>query len=1135
MRNVMFRNHRSARRSAKLLCAGLLACPAVLRANTTYTWDGSTTSGLGTFAQTDNWVGNIAPPASGTSDLVFGSLNAHGYQPTMNGSYNISSFSFNSSAISFAGGTAITGSALSIGAGGMNDAASNPESIISPIILTTSQPWNASAGSFTATNTLNLSTFALTANTSSAAATITLGGALSGTGSASLTKTGAGTLNLSGSGSAIPSLTLQGGTTQISSGSLSVGGLTQVQSPAVLNISGGSFSTGGGLSGTGGSINLTDPTGGTALTIYDVGVVGFSTTANISGTGSVQKNGSGYEGLLGTNTFTGLVLVNAGTLEMASGKASLYSAAGGTIILDSPVSNAYATTGGGGILTGAGTFSNVFMNAGGTFAPGSSYTGASQNGSGGVITITPLSTVSTNAFLTLNVPATVNLTNSTDKLTLAGGIYGSSSSLTTTGPGTLVLSGLGNISTLTSLSIQAGATQISTGLLPLTASSAPLLVQGGANLTISNAATVATTSSTATLSMVDGPVGTSITVNGSTLDAYNLTVGNASQGSLTVTSSSVLSLNQNLIIGSANGSTGMFALSGGSSASVSDGIVAKSAGSSGSVTVDGSGSVWTITGPGGLMIGGSSASTPGSVSITNAGSVSVNTSVTFTGPNSSMCINGGTLTAGNLKSTGAGYGSISLTDPTGGYALTLNSGSNGLFTYSGQISGTGSIYKSGASNQILSGTNTFTGAVFVAGGSLNMSSGAAYYYQVDGGSLVLGFAGLGTSAVYSGLGTTVTFGGPTVSGGYLEGPGTYNLSSVSTVSGTTIENGTTINPANGTYLRALTSYGTIIDPPSSLLLWYGGSNAGGNFNVSGTADLTEWTSTGVVQVNAGGVINAQFGTNMVLGGGSRTYVGTSSAPGGTIVLTSGATIELNGGLLANFGTISGGTVDVNYAGLATGTGSFSSVTVNPGGTYLPGNYGSGSPPPNLGSPFASIQPATSGATTTSASVTVNAGAMITVNTGDTLSLAGGINASGQSVTKLGGGTLAVAPFSATGLNVSGGILKLSPSALVLTISTLKVGASSTLDLSSDAADIGAGSLSATYRAGPAGIRRWNVEWIRLEQQRRRGGPETPKRHRCDPKQSERISRFQCVSSVRWHNAGGQRYPCCLHLLRRRQS
>jgi hypothetical protein len=101
--------------------------------------------------------------------------------------------------------------------------------------------------------------------------------------------------------------------------------------------------------------------------------------------------------------------------------------------------------------------------------------------------------------------------------------------------------------------------------------------------------------------------------------------------------------------------------------------------------------------------------------------------------------------------------------------------------------------------------------------------------------------------------------------------------------------------------------------------------------------------------------------------------------------------------------------------------------------------------------------------------------MITVNPGSTLTLAGGLNASGQAVTMLGGGTAIVAPFSSTDLNVSSGTLKLSPSSSVLSISTLEVGAASRLDLTTNSADISTSSLSAITTLAKTGYANgaWN--------------------------------------------------------------
>ena len=72
--------------------------------------------------------------------------------------------------------------------------------------------------------------------------------------------------------------------------------------------------------------------------------------------------------------------------------------------------------------------------------------------------------------------------------------------------------------------------------------------------------------------------------------------------------------------------------------------------------------------------------------------------------------------------------------------------------------------------------------------------------------------------------------------------------------------------------------------------------------------------------------------NLVNGGGSRTTINS----GGAINLLGGTTLELNGALLVNNGTVTG-TVNVNYGSLAKGTGAYDVVNVNEGGVYSPGN------------------------------------------------------------------------------------------------------------------------------------------------------------------------------------------------------
>jgi hypothetical protein len=105
--------------------------------------------------------------------------------------------------------------------------------------------------------------------------------------------------------------------------------------------------------------------------------------------------------------------------------------------------------------------------------------------------------------------------------------------------------------------------------------------------------------------------------------------------------------------------------------------------------------------------------------------------------------------------------------------------------------------------------------------------------------------------------------------------------------------------------------------------------------VNGTVATPQgYESAGTITVNAGGTL-LNSGASLVLGGGSRTYIGSVASPGGEINVTD-QNMELYGALLVNNGTVSG-TVNVNYGSLAKGTGAFGVVNVFDGGVFAPGN------------------------------------------------------------------------------------------------------------------------------------------------------------------------------------------------------
>ncbi len=176
-----------------------------------------------------------------------------------------------------------------------------------------------------------------------------------------------GTLQLSGMGT----LGAATGTTNVSGGTLDLGGTTQTQ--AAVNLAGGTvqngnlnaaiMSSGGALNGIGGTASLTT-TGGTTI-------------------------------ITGTNTNTGGTTVSGGVLDVQ-----------GT--LSDPTVNS------GGTLTGSGSVGGASVNAGGTFAPGNGVPGSIMTVNGS------LALQSGAIYLVQLNPATASYANVTGAATLGG-------------------------------------------------------------------------------------------------------------------------------------------------------------------------------------------------------------------------------------------------------------------------------------------------------------------------------------------------------------------------------------------------------------------------------------------------------------------------------------------------------------------------------------------------------------------------------------------------------------------------------------------------------------------------------------------------------------------------------------------
>jgi autotransporter-associated beta strand protein len=422
-------------------------------------------------------------------------------------------------------------------------------------------------------------------------------------------------------------------------------------------------------------------------------------------------------------------------------------------------------------------------------------------------------------------------------------------------------------------------------------------------------------------------------------------------------------------------------------------------------------------------------------------------------PTSSIDIDRSTLTTGMLTSS-LGNGSITLRNPAGSGSAMVISGTGASATYSGSIKGSGGITKNGGSTQTLSGQNNYTGPTIVNNGVLVMSNGSSASYTATGpGELQLNFSDFGHSSFRVSGGGTIHY--PTnVMGGFLRGSdGTHDIREVASFNGTTFGADTALTPPNPIQLNNVTNSGALTS--SGTIRWDGGGNASaGRFTVDGETLVSSFENNGVMTIRRHGfLINSD--TNLVSGGGSEITIEGQ----GQIFLQGGTTLDLRGSLLVNNGTV-GGTTNVYFGALAAGVGSFDKVIVHPGGAYTPGVTLANmpAPTPTLMGMIAPLDPDQSAASP----VDLRADTIATVSTFDrALSLSGAMSAPDKTLTKQGGGLLALGRLRAGELLIDDGavqILAAGAGAGANTLNTLRLSSATKLDLTDNKLIVTAGDV-----------------------------------------------------------------------------
>jgi autotransporter-associated beta strand protein len=406
------------------------------------------------------------------------------------------------------------------------------------------------------------------------------------------------------------------------------------------------------------------------------------------------------------------------------------------------------------------------------------------------------------------------------------------------------------------------------------------------------------------------------------------------------------------------------------------------------------------------------------------------------GANRDLALGGGSIYAGMTA------------NDTTNHSLTINN-TSGSTTFSGIISngpGTGaiSLIKSGASTQILSGSNNYTGSTTINAGTLQLGDGsttgslsASSNITVNGtlafnrsNDLAQGtdfstsaISGTG-SLVQSGTGNLTLNAANTYSGGTKLNSGTLVLNNASAIgNGTLTINGGTLNNTSG----------------STITLSNNAQNWNADFAFTGTNDLN--MGTGDVTMNASRIVTVNGGTLTIGGNITGTGYGLTKAGAGTLTLsgvnTYSGTTTVNAGTLAfganqTLGAIAGAgnlflstyklttnaSSDTTFSGVISGTGG---LTKNGTGTLT-----------------------LSGANTYNGTTTVNAGMLalgsnqtlgaiagagnlslstynLTTNTSSSTTLSGVVSGTG-SLTLLGSGNLTLSGSN----SFSGGLLSTPP-------------------------------------------------------------------------------------------------------------